>query len=362
MHKTVPLIFFRINLIKQRNNYTKIIKVFESFETVWWSHSFLNMFFNQQKAFSLFILILESMICHKLSFILLLSLYCYYYSFSKEPSPFIDSLSVNDSIARAKRPNSQKLSKLSDLGIVPFSRNAQGMDIYNDSILFQAGIDQNYIHIIDINNFLALGTIQFKAPLGEPCHMNNINCGAKIEDSDLYPLLYLSQTNGSHSCFVIRINNDASSYEIIQTIKYTGKDHYYNGSAFDWFVDLDNNFIYTYGHYNGDQNKREIMKFHLPQIDLNEFLLSDEDIIDSFVLDNQSIYQGSKIINGLLYTPVGYGDSQHPSRLFIIDLKKKDVVLVIHLSCREPEAIGRYQSGAVISTGGADPYYFYLSL
>ena len=281
----------------------------------------------------------------------------------KEPLPAVDSL-VNDSPQKNLIPQYATIRwfQLSMLGIEPYTSSAQGMDIFNDRFLFQAGTGQNTIHIIDLKTAQVPGSIDFIPPLGESSHMNNINCGALFNDSDKYPLLYLSQTNSSHSCFVLRITNDAESYELIQTIKYIGKEHYLNNSSFDWFIDLDKQYIYTYGHYNGDINTREIIKFSLPPLDIPEVSFSDKDILDSLVLENQSIYQGSKIIDGLLYCPVGYGNSQHPGRLIIIDLDKKEIIKDLLIACGEPEAIAKLQKDAIISSGGLSPFYYLLKL
>ena len=254
------------------------------------------------------------------------------------------------------------ICQLSSFGAAPFSSNAQGMDIFNDRFLFQTGTEDRTIHIVDLENKKAIGSLAFSVPNNEGAHMNNINCGLKLSEIDQFPLLYISQTGGSHSCFVIRINNDAQTYELIQTIKYIGKNHYLKNSPYDWFIDLENNLLYSYGYYNGNRLIREIMKFNLPPITSSTIMYSDDDIIDSFVLENQSIYQGSKIIDGLLYTPVGAGSALYPSRLIIIDLKKKEVYDDIPLACGEPESIGRYKSGAIIGTGGWDPFYYFISL
>ena len=104
------------------------------------------------------------------------------------------------------------------------------------------------------------------------------------------------------------------------------------------------------------------MKFNLPPLDADEISFSDEDILDSFVLENQSIYQGSKIIDGLLYCPVGYGNSEHPGRLVIIDLGKKEVVRDLLINCGEPEAIAKLQNDAIISSGGISPVYYLIKL
>ena len=283
-------------------------------------------------------------------------------SCEKESIPHIDDMVNSIDQVRIEPYTPKRIGHMSSFNVDLFSGNAQGMDIYDDHIMFQAGTGQNFIHIIDLQESKALGTISFTAPDGQKCHMNNINCGIKMNGSDRFPLLYLSQTNKPMSCFVLRISNDAASYEIVQTIKYIGTKHYLKNSSYDWFIDYSNNYIYTYGHYNKDANRREIMKFKLPTLNSEAVDLSDDDILDSFVLDDQSIYQGSRIIDGLLYTPVGYGTNSTPGRLIIINLSTKGVIQDIPISCGEPEAIAKYKSGAILSSAGKDPTYYYIRL
>ena len=284
-------------------------------------------------------------------------------SCGKEPLPSIDTL-VKEVIETPEAPKyvPQRLFTMSSFGVQPFSVNSQGMDIFNDELIFQAGVDNTDINIISLKEPGVLGYVSFVTPSGEPCHMNNIKCGNKLNSWDTFPLLYLSQTSDSRACFVLHIFNDAKSYKIIQTIIYKGENHYRNNQAFDWFIDLDNSFIYTYGNVSRGSNKREIVKFNLPSLSIKDIVLTDQDVIDCFILEDQSVYQGSKIIDGLLYAPVGYGNSQHPGRLIIVDLNLKVVVEDIPISCGEPESIGKYKSGAIICGGGRDPYYYFIRL
>lgn len=252
-----------------------------------------------------------------------------------------------------------RLYRFSDFGIRICKGGAQGMDIYDDHYLFQAGLSNNTIYVFDLEELTNLGAISFSIPAGEPSHMNNINCGEKFNHSDVYPLLYVSQTSGSHACFVLRLSNDLSSYELIQTIKYIGNQHHIN-SNYDWFIDITNRFVYTYGKYNGLLEEREIVIFPFPSIVTDEIIFTDQDVIDSFTLESMSIYQGSRIINGLLFAPVGYGNSKYPGILKIIDLEKNLLVQEYAISCGEPEAIGQYKDGAIISSGGENPGYYYV--
>lgn len=278
------------------------------------------------------------------------------------PLAAIDSICfVIPEIENKEKYSITRLFRLSDFGIDQFSSSAQGMDVYNDRIIFQAGLSGNLIHIIDIITKDCLGTISFSPSNGEPSHMNNINLGKKYDSGDRYPLLYVSQTVNSHACFVIRLSNDNVSYDVVQTIKYVGTKHYV-GSLYDWIIDLTNHFIYTYGHHDGIIVEREILKFPLPSLDEKEIRFTDEDIIDSFIIKDMSIYQGSKIINGLLYAPVGYGNKDFPGRLFIINLDEKRIVDDITINCGEPESIGQYGDGAIICGGGTNPVFYYIQL
>lgn len=274
-------------------------------------------------------------------------------------SYIVDEVSASEQME--PRYSVRRVFRLSDFGVEPFSGSSQGMDIYDDRILFQGGLAGNVIHILDIQSRVHLGSIEFIAPVRQSSHMNNINCGMKLCDSDLYPLLYLSQTTNAHACFVLRLSNDASSYELVQTIKYTGKQHH-QGLNYDWFIDLKNGFIYSYGRYNDCLDVREVVRFPLPSLELFEVNYTDEDVIDSFVLNDMSIYQGSRIINGLLFAPVGNGTIEYPGFLKIVDLEKKTIIQNIALDCEEPESIGIYRNGAIICGGRTDPAYYYIQL
>ena len=256
----------------------------------------------------------------------------------------------------------ERLFRMSEFGVKGFSSASQGMDIYNDTVMFQAGYSGSamYIHILDLESRKALGTIQFTSPDGLSSHMNNINCGAKFRESDVYPLLYLSQTGNSRYCYVLRIADDASSYELIQTICYNGSKYHTGKSYYDWCIDLDNQLIYTYGYYKGSNVNREMVKFPLPSLNKAEVVFSDSNAIENLVIENISIYQGSKIIDGVLYAPVGNGSGSNPGRLLTIDLQKKSVVRDGTLNCGEPESLGRYKDGVIICGGGGNPYYYFV--
>lgn len=269
-------------------------------------------------------------------------------------------VTITQDLAEVVEYAPEKLYKLSSFGARGFS--SQGMDIYNDSIMFQAGCSGNsmYIHILDLEKHTTLATIQFSSPDGKESHMNNINCGPKYRESDIFPLLYLSQTGNSRYCYVLRINNDASAYDLIQTIRYEGSKYHTGGSPYDWCIDTSDSYIYTYGYYKGNIVNREMVKFPMPKPDKKEIIFNDTDAIESLIIENISIYQGSKIINGLLYAPIGYGNNEYPGRLLTIDLEKKAIVRNGALNCGEPESLGIYKDGVIICGGGSNPYYYFV--
>lgn len=285
-----------------------------------------------------------------------LSLSCLLSCEKVEPVSEIESL-----ISECSQYECQYIFRLTDFGANSYTGKSQGMDIFDDRYIFQAGTHDNIINILDIDTFSCLGSIAFFPPDGESSHMNNINCGEKYDNSDLYPLLYVSQTIDSHSCYVIRLANDLSSYELVQTIKYKGNKHHIR-SNYDWFIDSRNGHIYTYGKQNGIIENREILKFPLPPIESSIVIFDDQDVADSFMLYNMSVYQGSKIIGDLLFAPVGYGNASYPGYLKVVDLTEKRVIFELALECGEPESIGSYKDGAIICGGGGNPKYYYIHL
>ena len=255
----------------------------------------------------------------------------------------------------------ERLFKMSSFGVKGYSAS-QGMDIYNDSVMFQAGYSGSsmLIHIFDLDKHTTLGTIKFTSPDNNSSHMNNINCGIKYLESDTFPLLYLSQTENNRYCYVLRIANDASSYDIIQTIRYEGVKYHRGKSNYDWCIDLDNDLIYTYGYFMGNRLNREIVKFPLPELNKAEVIFKDKDAIEHNLIENISIYQGSKIKDGILYAPIGAGNESYPGRLLTIDLNQKTILRDGTLNCGEPESLGFYKDGVIICGGGGNPFYYFV--
>ena len=271
-------------------------------------------------------------------------------------------------IYTGEKPNLPKsyqystLFKLSDLGSYSRTVASQGMDIYQDRYLFQgnnpnAAAEENYnnIYIVDLKTMSILGGFEYI----KNSHLNTINCGNKYDESDTYPLLYISECYFNHKCDVIRISNDLSSYQSVQSIAYVGQQYMQGFTAYDWTIDIDNLFIYAFGTYNGFT---QILKFALPQLSNSDVNFDDSDVLDVIEFSGAYIYQGAKVINNQMYIPFGYGNTQYPAFIKVVDLDRKIVVSHIPLGeFGETEAAALYKKDLVIVNNSTDPIYRLLS-
>lgn len=252
---------------------------------------------------------------------------------------------------------------LSDFGQCTIPMDSQGMDVFDDKYLFQGSyVPQKEccgIVTVDINDRRILGEFTFgqNFPL---IHMNNINCGKKYDETDKFPMLYISEALGEQRCFIVRLDNDASHYSVVQTIKYDG-DLYSSADYRDWFLDNENGYIYAYGRTNFYSGEYCCLKFELPLFNTKSIILSDSDIVDAFTMNTGLIIpQGTKCDNGILYTVYGYNTNEYPSWFMKYDLSAKQIILIERLGSRmgEPEAISLFQHKVLISNNSTSPTYW----
>ena len=252
-----------------------------------------------------------------------------------------------------------KLFRLEDYGTPWLGMGSQGMDVLSDRYIFQ-GSDQDgkaSLVVIDTKTKSILG--EMLVPL-EGCHMNNINIGRKYRRDDKFPMLYISECKNKRRCYVMRLENDANYYSLVQDIWFVSDSHYGKSqNAFDWFVD--GYYIYTFG-MTGNEGEMEIIKFNLPT-HLGMVKLTDKDIISSFTIQDCHVYQGSKVIGGKLYAPFGLGTDEYPTCLKIIDLDNGIVERSINIKgLGEIEAISKYEDGFIVVNNAINPTYTYLKI
>lgn len=252
-----------------------------------------------------------------------------------------------------------KLFRLKDYNKPVFEIESQGLAVYQDKYLFQ-GSDQSgkqsSLLIIDIDTKKIISEFDLGTFGG---HMNNICIGPKWTETDKFPLLYISECRHQHKCFVLRLLNDLSEYQIVQVIKFESKNHYGKcKNAFDWFLDEG---LCTFG-MTDNPGEIEIIKF--PYIGgMGGFVLTDEHIIDSFKIDNINVYQGTFAFGGILYALSGLDNSEYPTYLNVINLQKKLIEDRIPIKgLGELEGIGRYKDGFIVVNCAYNPTYTFIKL
>ena len=254
---------------------------------------------------------------------------------------------------------------LLDYGGIGIAMDSQGMDIYNDSYLFQGSYvgDRGCgIVVVDLVNREIVGSVDFLKG-SPPIHMNNINCGKKYKSEDRFPILYISEAHNEKRCFVTRLSDNASDYSILQVIKYTG-EKYASNNYMDWFLDNDGGFLYAYGHLSAKSTEYCFIKFPLPPLTQESVLFTDDDIIDDFLINSEILVpQGTKMRNGILHTVYGYNTDKYPSWYVKFDLVNKKMISNAKLDKRwgEPEAVSFFQNKILISNNATNPSYWIIN-
>ena len=256
-----------------------------------------------------------------------------------------------------------KLFRLEDYGKPNYGMESQGMDILDNRYIFQGSDNTGKLPslvIIDTKIKKIIGELILDLP---KCHMNNINFGPKINQNAKWPTLYISECRNLRCCYVISVSADLSKYNLIQTIYFKSDKHYRGGQyPFDWFIDVDKKYLYTFGitDCNGEM---EIIQFKLPYLRKKEITLTDADILDSFTINNCYIYQGSKIIDDRLYVLSGFDTKDCPTYLHVINLQNHFVEKRINITgLSELEALGKYDNGIVAVNCAYNPTYTFIKL
>ena len=214
----------------------------------------------------------------------------------------------------------------------------QGMDIYGNYMVSCQNHGIATVYKLSKNDFRKLGQFQL-ASFNEVNHANVASFGVeKVKGSDPLPVLYVSQCHKQpyegrkDLLFVERIASDMQSSTLVQTIFYDDMSNDF-GYALQWVVDQKNKMLYGYGNTinNEDpENRHRIIKFQLPKLSAGaEVVLRSEDALENYLIEDvynapfNPIGQGLYIKNGQLYMPTGFGTDEHPSILYVWDLKKK---------------------------------------
>lgn len=134
-----------------------------------------------------------------------------------------------------------------------------------------------------------------------------------------------------------RINVDydvSNGCRLVQTLRYVGAGY---SNAFDWCVDCENGYIYTYG--NTPQKTVLINRFRLPEAFAGDVTLTERDVLWSAENHTIKIYQGSTVYRNMMFCP----DGTYPihRRMHIINLhtgEEEECFDISHL-LYEPEGV-----------------------
>lgn len=225
----------------------------------------------------------------------------------------------------------------------------QGMAVHGDLVVSTQNQGVATIYKLQGDSIKTLS--QFEMDCFSPVnHSNVVSFGNEYyAKGDPFPLFYVSQAkqepfNGKKDVlFVERIAPDLKSSKTVQTIFYDDVNKDY-GWALQWVVDARNGYLYGFGNTitnTTDSNKHRVIKFRLPKLSETGadgyVTLRPSDALENYTFEDVSSYRGNFIDQGLmvksgkLYILAGFGKPTAPSKLFVWDLKKKEMCNIIDL-------------------------------
>lgn len=190
----------------------------------------------------------------------------------------------------------------------------------------------------------------FMLPLSQAdsdaCHAANCSFGVEFPSgNNQFPAFYLSETTGQKRCFVFSLTTSGAT--LLQTLKFDGTWGVGNDYR-DFIVDRDNGNMWIVGYYDYSNYERDygiIKRVPLPSISSGNVVFNDEDVVESFTIDEIKIIQGCCIKNNHLF--VGEGYSPRPVGIHNIDLISHKRVGWVDMSflANEMEGIAVYNEG-----------------
>lgn len=274
----------------------------------------------------------------------------------------------------AQRPKSFDLThamvdKIADLQGVP-KQGYQGMAIWDKYLvsLQNTGLATIYRLHKDSLQFIR----QF--PLASNTKENHANVAffgtERFDKEDEFPLLYVSQCSKQRYkgmkdvCFVERISLTGQP-QLVQTIVLDDKEGLF-GYALQWMIDRKHNLLIGYGNTienMGKGNRWRTMIFKMPKLSQGPVVhLNPKDAIDNYCIQDldprfpsNHIGQGACIINDQMFIPVGLGTEQHPSIIYVWNMKKKHLDNILDFQQQVPhefEDCEPYENTLIMQTNG----------
>ena len=244
------------------------------------------------------------------------------------------------------------LGAASSFGTPTMRINRQGGAVYGDILIQGSAEDSTHdagIYFANLKTRAKLGEFTFGNE-AENMHTNCLNIGAKVADSDLLPLLYVSESRGDMDCWVLRVTDSYNAYTLYNKIHFVPGSTYADLQGIDWMLDADNGFIWAMPRLN-DNWDITFLKFSAPALtgDGSTINVTEADILDSFSY-RINPRQGGFIQNGKMYLSIGYNTTASPALLWVIDLASHQIVTRVPLSGGEPEFVSPYDGGMLFAT------------
>jgi hypothetical protein len=234
---------------------------------------------------------------------------------------------------------------------IPATRN--DATVYDGKMFYAPG-DDGVLKVYDVttNNEIANVTLSG----GYKPHGNTICFGKKRNNTDTYPLLYITGYNGKDSnnndlplgtCFVYKINDDFTT-EFVQQISigFTADDLWSKSSLNmptsigaigygNFIVDTDRNKLIVFTDTNFTTR---FFEFEIPDTSTSNVTLQQADIVENWDTPLLPWPQGTAIKDGKIYA--GHGIEEASSFVSVIDLNTKSIISNIDVSHFTPEAEG----------------------
>ena len=233
----------------------------------------------------------------------------------------------------------------SDIEVDGNSLSSQGFAIYGDYAF--NFFDKGYCQVYRINpnyTFTLLNAFKLGSYTDEN-HANTAMFAPNIVEGNKFPYLYLGGIYGN-KCYVERIDENGS--ELLQTITINLEDeNIIDKTALQVCIGGDGYLWYVHAYASG--HKFLFGKFNVPDVTLGDVTLTDADVIEKWVADENfqgsgvdygAQFQGCKIYGDRVYWSFGASDYVPGKRLIRVwNNKTHKLETVVDLSTAIPEEL-----------------------
>jgi len=261
------------------------------------------------------------------------------------------------------------VQKVDDLRGFP-KQSYQGMAIHGDYLVSLQNTGLATIYRLHEDSLELLR--QF--PLASQTKENHANVAffgtERYDKGDELPLLYVSQCSKQRYkdmkdvCFVERISLTEAP-RLVQTIVLDDDEGLF-GYALQWMIDRKRGHLIGYGNTvenMGKGNRWRTMIFKMPKLSDGPVVhLNPKDALDNYCIQeldsrfpSNHIGQGACVIKDQMFIPIGLGTEQHPSILYVWNLKKKHLDHILDFQQQVPhefEDCEPYHRDLIMQTNG----------